>query len=287
MQNRLNLLLSTLLLSGSMALAQFEGTLDMKMTMTDKDGGNHGGGAMKICLGKPGFRTQAKMQMGGMGVDMVMLGKTDNPGIMYKINDANKTYTEIDLAKLRSMAPQAETEQKVTVKKLGEEELLGYKTQHVLVTTGSDNSPGGKATTELWNAKALGDFSTFQKFEAGHGPGGMGSQAMSKALKDASAEGLPLKSVTATPDGGKVTMEVVRVDTVALPAATFEIPAGYTKSSGGMMDMMGGMSGPQADEMKAKMDEARQKMNDAMKNMTPEQRQMMEQMMKQHGMGNQ
>jgi hypothetical protein len=51
--------------------------------------------------------------------------------------------------------------------------------------------------------------------------------------------------------------------------------------------MMGGMSGPQADEMKAKMDAARQKMNEAMKNMSPEQRQMMEQMMKQRGMGNQ
>src|SRR5215469_2457088 len=107
MQNKLNLLFSTLLLSGSMAFAQFEGTLDMKVTMTDKDGADHGGGAMKICLGKPGFRTQMKMQMSGMGMDMVMLGKTDNPGILYKINDASKTYSELDLAKLQGMAPQA------------------------------------------------------------------------------------------------------------------------------------------------------------------------------------
>jgi len=227
------------------------------------------------------------MQMEGMGMDMVMLGKTDNPGILYKINDANKTYSEIDLAKLQAMVPHSQTEQKVTVKKLGQEEVLGYKTQHVLVTTGSDDSPRGKTTTELWTAKELGDFSTFEKFQSSHGPGGTGGQAMSKALKDAGAEGMPLKSVTTTPDGGKGTMEVVRVDNRALPAATFEIPADYTKSSGGMMDMMGGMSGAQADEMKAKTDAARQKMNEAMKNMSPEQRQMMEQMMKQRGMGNQ
>jgi hypothetical protein len=287
MQNKLNLLLSTLLLSSSVAFAEFEGTLDMKITMTEKDGSDHGSGAMKVCLGKPGFRTQMKMQMAGMGMDMVMLGKTDNPGILYKINDANKTYSEIDLAKLQAMVPQSQTEQKVTVKKLGQEELLGYKTEHVLVTTGSDDSPRGKSTMELWTAKELGDFSTFEKFQSSHGPGGTGGQAMSKALKDAGAEGMPLKSVTVRPDGGKAIMEVVRVDNRSLPAATFEIPDGYTKSSGGMMDMMGGMSGPQADEMKAKMDAARQKMNEAMKNMSPEQRQMMEQMMKQHGAGNQ
>ena len=46
-----------------------------------------------------------------------------------------------------------------------------------------------------------------------------------------------------------------------------------------MMDMMGGMSGPQADDAKKRMDEA-------MKNMTPEQREMIEKMMKQRKAGN-
>ena len=40
------------------------------------------------------------------------------------------------------------------------------------------------------------------------------------------------------------------------------------------MDMAGGMTGP-------KVDQARQQMQEAMKNMTPEQRAMMEKMMKQ------
>jgi hypothetical protein len=47
-----------------------------------------------------------------------------------------------------------------------------------------------------------------------------------------------------------------------------------------MMGMMGGATGAQADEAKKKMDEA-------LKNMTPEQRQMMEKMMKDRKAGNQ
>jgi hypothetical protein len=75
-------------------------------------------------------------------------------------------------------------------------------------------------------------------------------------------------------------MEVVKVDKKSLPASMFEIPADYSKSAGGMMDMMGGMSGPQADEAKKKMD-------DAMKNLSPEQRDMIEKMMKQRKAPNQ
>ena len=134
-------------------------------------------------------------------------------------------------------------------------------------------------TIELWTAKDLLDYATFSKMQARQGKGG-GDEAMVKALKDAGADGVPLKSIGTTADGTKVTMEVVKVDKKSLPASTFEIPAGYTKSAGGMMDMMGGMSGPQADEAKQKMDEA-------MKNMTPEQREMIEKMMKQRKAGNQ
>jgi hypothetical protein len=103
---------------------------------------------------------------------------------------------------------------------------------------------------------------------------------LAKALKDAGADGMPLRSVVNTPDGGKAVMEVVKVEKKSLPASTFDIPEGYTKSAGGMMDMMGGMSGPQADEAKKKMDEA-------LKNMSPEQREMIEKMMKQRKAPNQ
>jgi hypothetical protein len=264
---------------------QFEGVLEMKMTMAAKDGEGGGGGTMNISVGKAGVRSEVNMQMGPMTMKMVTLQKNDTPDILYRLNDANKTYTEMNLAKMQKMAGQGQAAHEYTVEKLGQETLLGYKTQHVLVkdkTAGADNG----MTMELWTATDLLDYATFSKLQARRGKA-FGGEALVKALKSAGADGLPLKSVSTTPDGGKVTMEVVKADKKSLPASTFEIPTGYTKSEGGLMDMMGGMSGPQADEAKKKMAEAQQKMQEALKNMTPEQRQMIEKMMKQHQGGTQ
>ena len=88
---------------------------------------------MSVAVAKAGTRCEMNMQMGGMGMKMVMLQKTDTPNTLYRINDANKTYTEMDLAKMRAMAGQQPASKKYTVEKLGQETLLGYKTQHVLV----------------------------------------------------------------------------------------------------------------------------------------------------------
>ena len=277
MRKNISPTLFALFLAALPAYAQFEGVLNMKMTITGKDGETGGGGTMNVAVAKAGTRCEMNMQTSGMGMKMVMLQKTDTPDTLYRINDANKTYTETDLTKMRAMAGQQTDTKTYTVEKLGQETILGYQTQHVLV---KDKSPaaGNGMTTEMWTAKDLLDYATFSKMQARPGKGA-GDAALVKALKDAGADGLPLKSVATTADGGKVTMEVVKVDKQSVPASTFEIPAGYNKSAGGMMDMMGGMSGPQADDAKKRMDEA-------MKNMTPEQREMIEKMMKQRKAGN-
>jgi hypothetical protein len=264
--------LLALLLTALPAFAQFEGVLEMKMTMADKDGGSAGGGNIKVAVGKPGARSEMTMQMPQMSMTMVMLFKNDSPDTVYRINDAGKNYTEINLAKMRQMAGQVQDNERYDVKKLGEEKILGYKTQHVLVKHGD-------STTEMWNAKDFLDYDTYNRLQARQG-GRMGGEGMAKALKDAGVDGMPLKSIMTSPDGSKVTMEVVKADKQSLPASTFEIPAGYAKSSGGLMDMMGGISSPQGDDMKKRME-------DAMKNLTPEQRARIEQMMKQRAGGSQ
>jgi hypothetical protein len=284
MRKRISPTLLALLLAGSSALAQFEGVLEMKMTTATKDQEVGGGGTMSVEIAKAGTRCTMDMQMGGMGMKMVMLQKTDTPDTMYRLNDAKKTYTEVDLAKLRAMAGQRPNTNTYTVEKLGRERILGYDTQHVMV---KETSTGGDGTTtEMWTAKDLLDYATFSKMQARQGKGS-GEAALIKALKDAEADGLPLKSVATTADGTKVTMEVVNVKKKSLPASTFEIPADYTKSAGGIMDMMGGTSGPQADAANKQMDDAQKQMSEALKNMSPEQREMIEKMMKQRKAPNQ
>ena len=283
MRKRISPTLFALLLAAGPAFAQFEGVLEMKMTMATK--GGEGSGTLSVAVGKAGTRSEMNMQMGQMAVNMVMLQKNDTPETIYRINDANKTYTEINLAKTREMAGQQQKTPEYTVEKLGQETILGYKTQHVLVK--EKNPANGDLTSmEMWTAKELLDYATFSKLQARPGKGGR-EEALLKALKSAEADGMPLKTIATASDGSKSTTEVVKADKKSLPASTFEIPADYTKSAGGMMDMMGGMAGSQTDETKKKMGEAQKQMDDAMKNMTPEQREMIQKMMKQQKAGSQ
>ena len=280
MLKKISPILFALALAAGTALAQFEGVLEMKVTSAGKDNEFGGGGTMVAAVAKAGARCEMNMHMGEMAMKMVVLQRTDTPNRLYHINDANKTYTEMDLAKMQEMAGQVQDTRKYSVEKLGQETILGYRTQHVLVKE-QDSGNGKGMTTEMWTAKDLLDYATFSKMQARPGKKG-GQEALAKALKEAGADGLPLKSISTTADGTKVTMDVVKVDKKSLPASTFEIPAGYTKSEGGLMDMMGGISGPEADEARKSMGNAQQKMQEALKNMSPEQREMIEKMMKQH-----
>jgi hypothetical protein len=275
MRKRISLTLLAVLLAAWPAFAQFEGVLEIKMTVAGK-GGEGGGGTMNLAVANAGTRSEMNMKFGPTEVKMVMLQKNDTPDTLYRINDADKTYTEVDLAKMRQMAGQQQKAPEYTVEKLGQETLLGYKTQHVLVKEKNPANTNG-VTMEMWTAKDLLDYATFSKLQARPDRGGR-DEALLKALKAAEADGMPIKAITTGTDGSKVTLEVVKADKKSLPASTFEIPAGYTKSADGMMGMMGGASGAQADEAKQKMDEA-------MKNMTPEQRQMIEKMMKERKAG--
>ena len=285
MCKRISPTLFALLLAAGPAFAQFEGVLEMKVTMTAKGGEGGGSGTMNVAVGKAGTRSEMNMKMGQMAINMVVLQKNDTPDMIYRINDANKTYTEIDLAKMREMAGQKQNTPEYTVEKLGQETVLGYQTQHVLVK--EKNAANGDLTSmEMWTAKELLDYATYSKLQARPGKGDR-EKALLKALKSAEADGMPIKAVTTASDGSKSTLEVVKADKKSLPASTFEIPADYTKSAGGMMDMMGGMSNPQADQAKKKMGDAQKQMDDAMKNMTPEQREMIQKMMKQQKAGSQ
>ena len=111
-----------------------------------------------------------KMKMGPMTVNMVMFQKNDSPNILYRVNDANKTYTETDLAKMKEMASQQQANRKYTVEKLGRETFLSYKTQHVLVKEQVADGATGM-TMELWMAKDLLDYETFSKMQVRRGKG--------------------------------------------------------------------------------------------------------------------
>jgi hypothetical protein len=230
MRNQLSSCLLAVLLSASSGFAQFEGTLAMTVTLVAKDGSEREAGTINLAISKAGLRGEVNIQLGpGQGMDRVVLCKTDTPNLNYLISDETKTYTEVDLRQPTETESPRQAQVKWTVKKLGREKLLGYKTQHVLAKPKTDASQ----LMELWVAKDFLDFETYRKLQACSGADVSSEGGLTQALKAAGAAGMPLKVVVTTEDGDKVRMEAVKVEKKSLPASTFELPAGYTKSGGG------------------------------------------------------
>ena len=270
--------LLALLLAALPAYGQFEGVVEMNMIMTGKDNAATNSGTMTLSVAKAGARSEVSVQMGPVAMRTVTLQKAGATNTLYRISDASRTYTEIDLARTPETAGQPPASDKYSVTKLGQETILGYPVQHVLVLEKNPGT-GNAGTIGLWTAKDLLDFATFNKLQVHRGKADV-DEALAKALKDAGADGLPLKFVGTSPQGGKVTLEAVKVDKQPLPASLFEIPAGYTKSDGGARDTAGSASNPRADRTKMQSERLQKSLQEAMKNMTPEQRALVEQRMK-------
>ena len=212
-------------------------------------------GTAKVNVSEFGSVSEFNMvipQMPGGGVKNKSLTQKDKPGIIYTINDQNKTYSET--------SPTDPTNQDLktyTVKKIGEETLNGYKCVHALVTEGNE-------THEVWNTKDITDFSKYS--EAFKSNKRMGSQKREQALKDAGCDGLPVKTFhKGNAQEGDMTMELVKLEKKNFNKSDFEIPAGYTK--GPSSSVMSGV-----------------KTQQELMNMSPEERaKYIEELKKQHG----
>ncbi len=252
-----------LLIVARPALAAFEGYIEMTMAMKE------GSGTMKGQISSVGARTEVEArvaQMGDMPVTMTMLMKFSNPDVVYMLNDATKTYVEINVQDI-GKATKNRADKEYTVKKLGKEKVAGYVCEHLLLTAND-----GKET-EVWTTKDLVDFAVFREYMQRNRQADL--QGIMKALKDAGAEGFVAKMISRDKTGTPVvTLELVKAEKRAVPAALVEIPAGYKKQEG-MLGMMPGML-PIPPEQQ-------QTINKAMEKLSPEQRKMLEGMMKKKG----
>lgn len=249
-------------LAATPALAQFEGELTMKMTIRE------GTGAGKAWVSKVGARTEIELQASQMPFKMTTLVKFSNPDVLYMINDETKSYAEIDVKKTLEQTKNREKETWV-VKKLGKETVNGYACEHVLVTKAEDS----KTEQEWWMSKDVAGL-TYESMRGLMRRGSQSDEGIMKALRDAGADGVVVRMVTREKGNPApvATMDLTKVEKKSIPASRFEIPAGYRKQEG-MLGAMGVMAPPgAADEMRK-----------AMENMTPEQRKMMEDMMKRQG----
>jgi len=255
-----------LLIVAHPAFAAFEGYIEMKMAMKE------GSGTMKGQISSVGTRTEVEAkvpQMGEMPIMMTMIMKFNNPDVVYMLNDAAKTYVEINVKDVGDPAKNR-PDKEYTVKKLGKEKVAGYVCEHLLLTAQDGRE------TEVWSTKDLVDLAVFREYMQRYRQGA-DLRGIMKALQQADAGGFIARMISRDKTGAPaVTLELVKAEKRAVAAALFEIPAGYKKQAG-MLGMMPGMA-PISPEQQ-------QTINKAMEKLTPEQRKMLEGMMKPKGGG--
>jgi hypothetical protein len=259
-------MLAGVALAAAPAFAQFEGEITMKMTMRE------GSGTGKNYISKAGVRSELDIQTSRMPMKMTTLVRSATPDLVYLINDAQKSYTEIDSKKTREQVEKTRGSSKETwnVKKIGTETVNGYSCQHVLVTRSGD----AKTEQEWWTSKDIAGLS-YESMRGLMRRGGASDEGILKSLHDAGADGFVVKMITREKGNPApvMTMELTKIEKKSVPAALFEVPAGYKKQEG-MMGAMG-VASPEAQEQ----------MRKAMENMTPEQRKQIEDMMSKQQQG--
>jgi len=250
-----------LLIVARPAFAGFEGYIEMTLKMKD------GSGTMKGYISSVGTRTEIEarvLQMAGMPMQMTLVMKFSNPDVVYLLNDVAKTYTEFnvkDAADVTKNRP----EKTYTIKKLGKGTVAGYACEHLLLIA----NDGGE--TEVWMSKELVDLAAFREYMRRNRQSAE-VLGMMKALKEAGVEGFLAKMISRDPKTGEpaMTMELVKAEKRPVAASMFEIPAGYKKQAG----ILGMLPLPQ---------EHQETLNKTMERLTPEQRKMLENLMRHKG----
>ena len=252
------------------ALAQFEGTADMKIVAGER--GKKTDGTARLYLTPKAWRMETEVKVPESSPEMkkalggkdtyrtIVFGKIAEPRKSWMVNDQTKTFTV--LRSDRDDAARERDDGGYTVTRAGKDKVAGFACEKVSVQR--------KGKDEIWDACFAPDFLSGAWLRAMKETG---REGWIGAVHDAGVTGYPVRMVEHTEAGDeKLRMEIVKVERRSLPASLFEVPAGYRETS-----MMGAMA--QTPEQQKQMEDAQKKMEEAMKNMSPEQRKMMEKMM--------
>jgi hypothetical protein len=164
-----------------------------------------------------GHRSEMLMSVPQMPAAMstVTIVKKSNPDMAICIYENNKTYNEYAVKK------EDNSKEKYTIQNLGDEKLMGYNCKHILVTSSSGS------TTEIWNTKDIADFENYK--DAYNGNSRTSLSSLETQLKEAGADGFPIKYIMKGKKDGDVTLEFVKMEKKTVADSMFEVPAGYSQ----------------------------------------------------------
>jgi hypothetical protein len=214
-----------LLFASATAQAQFEGVAEMRFATTGRNPATSGTG--RVYVSGTGWRNEMEMASpetalaSGRGpIKVVWMGMLSDPGTIYRINDAMKTYDVLHARRGRVSSSRIGPENRNTVQMLGSDTVAGLSCERIQITPSR-----GKTLIDACLSKEFvtGEWLRTLRRER------TGGDSMA-ALKDAGLEGYPIRLETKEADGSGLTMEVTKIERRPVPDSTFEIPAGYTRA---------------------------------------------------------
>lgn len=224
----------------AIAIAQFEGSIDMKVVMTDQGKPEEMLYTMSIKknLMASEIKSSAK---GGDGGKFIFRGDKQ---VLWIINDAEKSFLELSLKDEREKETKSTESSRAKVKKTGKKEtILGYPCEEIIIEDGNE-------VTQLWGTAKLGDFYGELMKSFGQIDGKDAAASSSSWERELEALKLfPLKIVSK--ENGKITQtqEVTKIESKSIPASTFDVPKGYAKQK--LEFDMGKMMKEMEEQMKA------------------------------------
>ena len=161
------------------------------------------------------------------------------PGKSYSLNEAGKTYTEVDISR-----SQSDNDDDIEVTVLGKEKVNNYNCTHVSI-----KNRKSQRTSEMWLSKDIPGFMNYTTVKNNY----LGGSKFFDALKAKGAEGFVARMLTNSERGEKMQMDLVKAEKQNIPDAFLSLN-GYTKGVSPQMAPGGGID------------------RNALQNMTPEER---------------
>ena len=242
------------LLVASFSISGFSQGFYMEYNITTDKGAV---GHMKTYSQDGNSRSEISFSMAGGGAspfsqNTVILTIKGNGDKGYMLDEAKKTYSEMDISKSYGAKDDNLEDYQITV--VGKEKVNGYNTTHVKIKNKKTN-----VSEEMWTTTEIPGYAELEKIKTKY----TGTENLNKALSAKGAEGFPVK-ITLDEKSILANINLVKAEKKNNPASLFSLD-GYAKSSGN--DMLGGAN--------------MQQLMQQMQNMTPEERQKFIEQMKQ------
>lgn len=184
-----------------------------------------------------GSRIESEMNIPGFGLKKtIMIMPKSNPDVIYTIDEAKKSYTE--------MIKPAESKENddYTVEIIGQEKVGNYNCTHARIKT-KDQVFEIWITKDIVGYKELYNMAMLQNAAKGLG----------KALQSNEQLMGVMVKMKSTEKKGAFTMELVKFEKGNFPVTMFEIPAGYTKGASFDPSKMQNMSQEERQKMLEEM----------------------------------